>query len=87
MCGKGFDVFHKCDQCGKDIYVFDESERFGLHYDNVGYGIRYDECHIDIDICCDCFDKMMTEYIEPKLKFKDLAIMAYEDFVTKHYPT
>lgn len=29
----------------------------------------------------------ITEYIEPKLKFKDSAIMDYEDFVGKHYST
>lgn len=52
-----------------------------------GYGSQYYECHIDIDMCCDCFDKMMSEYIEPKLKFKDSAIMDYEDFVGKHYST
>lgn len=78
---------HKCDLCGKNFSTLDEQERFGLHYNNVGHGSRYDECYINIDMCCDCFDKMMTEYIEPKLKFKDSAIMVYEDFVTKHYPT
>ena len=65
---------HKCDLCGKFFNAYDEEEKFGLHYSNVGYGSRYDECHIDIDMCCDCFDKMMVEYIEPKLKFKDAAI-------------
>ena len=78
---------HKCDLCSKDFNVFDEQEHFGLHYNNVGYGSKYDERHIDIDMCCDCFDKMMVEYIEPRLKFKDSAIMNYEDFVVKHYPT
>ena len=61
---------HKCDLCGKFFNTLDEQEHFGLHYHNVGYGSKYDGCHIDIDMCCDCFDKMMTEYIEPKLKFK-----------------
>ena len=54
---------HKCDLCGKFFNVFDEQEHFGLHYNNIGYGSKYDECYIDIDMCCDCFDKMMTEYI------------------------
>ena len=65
---------HKCDLCGKFFNAFDEQEHFGLHYHNVGYGSKYDRCHIDIDMCCDCFDKLMTEYIERKLKFKDSAV-------------
>ena len=68
---------HKCDLCGKFFNAFDEQEHFGLHYHNVGYGSKYDGYHIDIDMCCDCFDKTMTEYIEPKLKFKDSAIKDY----------
>ena len=76
---------HKCDLCGKTFNAFDEQEYFGLHYHNVGYGSKYDGCHIDIDMCCGCFDKMMTEYIEPKLKFKDLAIRDYEDYSKEYY--
>ena len=48
---------HKCDLCGKFFNAFDEQEHFGLHYHNVGYGSKYDGCHIDIDMCCDCFAK------------------------------
>lgn len=76
---------HKCDLCGKFFNAYDEEEKFGLQYNNVGYGSRYDGCHIDIDMCCDCFDKMMTEYIEPKLKFKDTAIRGYSDYIKEYY--
>ena len=65
--------------------AYDEEEKFGLHYSNVGYGSRYDGCHIDIDMCCDCFDKMMEEYIEPKLKFEGSAIRDYEDYSREYY--
>lgn len=76
---------HKCDLCGKVFNAYDEEERFGLHYGNVGYGSRYDRCHIDIDMCCNCFDKMMKEYIEPKLKFEESAIRDYEDYSREYY--
>lgn len=39
--------------------------------------LRYDEMSIEIDLCCNCFDKMMKEYVEPKLKFKNEAIKDY----------
>lgn len=61
-------IIHKCDLCGKFLNEHDELESFGLHCE-VGYGSKYDGCSINIDICCECFDKMMDEYITPKLKF------------------
>ena len=58
---------YKCDLCGKPFNEFDEQEAFGLHYNSIGYGSKYDGCNIDVDLCCDCFDILMSEYIEPKL--------------------
>ncbi len=60
-------IFYRCDLCGKVLDELDNQERFGLHY-NVGYGSKYDGKHINIDMCCNYFDKLMTEYIEPKRK-------------------
>ncbi len=57
----------KCDLYGKEYNEWDNQARFGLHYD-VGYGSKYDGERINIDMCCDCFDKLMTDYIEPKRK-------------------
>lgn len=65
---------HKCDLCGKDFNEYDEQEGFGFHYNRVGYGSQYDGCEINIDLCCDCFDKIMQNHIEPNLKFKEDAI-------------
>lgn len=60
---------HKCDLCGKFLNEYDELENFGIRYNNIGYGSKYDGCNINIDMCCECFDKMIDEYIAPKLKF------------------
>ncbi len=60
-------IIYKCDLCGKVFSVWDEQNSFGLHY-HAGYGSKHDGEHINVDMCCDCFDKLMTEYIEPKLK-------------------
>lgn len=58
----------KCDFCGKELTDLDIQEGFGFHYQHISYGSQYDGENIDIDLCCDCFDKMMREYVEPKLK-------------------
>ena len=63
-------IIHKCDLCGKFLNEYDEQEKFGLHYDSIGYGSKYDGCNINIDMCCECFDKMMKDYIQPRLQFK-----------------
>ena len=57
----------KCDICGKVLDEFDLQENFGLHYNNIGYGSKFDGEKINIDMCCGCFDKMMIEYIIPKI--------------------
>lgn len=58
----------KCDFCGKELTDLDIQDGFGFHYQHISYGSQYDGENIDIDLCCDCFDKMMREYVEPKLK-------------------
>lgn len=56
-----------CDMCGREFDDFDAQENFGIHYRNVGYGSKFDESHIHIDLCCRCFDKMMENYVIPNL--------------------
>lgn len=57
-----------CDMCGKEFNEFDRQEDFGFYYPNIGYGSKFDGTHISIDLCCDCFDKMIEEYVIPKLQ-------------------
>lgn len=61
------DIIH-CDMCGKQFDEFDRQESFGFHYPDVGYGSKFDNTSINIDLCCDCFDKMMDNLI-PKLQY------------------
>lgn len=42
-------IIHKCDLCGKFLNEYDEQENFGLHYNSIGYGSKYDGCNINID--------------------------------------
>lgn len=56
-----------CNVCGKDFDEWDTQEGFGFHY-HVGYGSGFDGSRINLDLCCDCFDKLMNEYIIPNSK-------------------
>ena len=57
-----------CDCCGKDFNAFDEQEEFGFHYDRIGYGSVHDNESINVDMCCDCFDKIFCE-LDKKYNF------------------
>lgn len=56
-----------CNVCGKEFDVFDKQENFNIHTGEIGYGSRYDGDSINLDMCCDCFDKLMEDLI-PKCK-------------------
>lgn len=53
-----------CNMCGKDFDEFDIQNNFGIHK-KVLYGSSFDGGVINLDLCCDCFDKLMEEYILP----------------------
>jgi len=55
--------------CGKDFDIWDNQEDFAL-YRNVGYGS--DGCKIELDLCCNCFDKLVREYIVPNCKINPI---------------
>ncbi len=57
-----------CNMCGRDFDMWDTQEGFGFHYPSVGYGSGFDGSAINLDLCCDCFDKLMNNYIVPKCK-------------------
>lgn len=65
---------YKCDLCGKEFDEFDKQEGFGLHYDSIGYGSKYDGETIDVDMCCDCFDKMIDDYIIPQTNRSEISL-------------
>lgn len=56
-----------CNMCGKDFDMWDEQEDFSIHR-HVGYGSGFDGSLINLDLCCDCFDKLMNDYIVPNSK-------------------
>lgn len=60
-----------CNICGVNFDLWDKQEQFGFHY-KVGYGSIYDGDEINLDMCCNCFDKLLTEYLLPKCKINPI---------------
>lgn len=52
----------KCTMCGKEFDMWDEQENFCFEH-NVGYGSKYDMEKVNVNLCCDCFDKVMDMII------------------------
>lgn len=48
----------QCNLCGKIFDVYDEQHDFSL-VRRLGYGSVYDGNEIELDICCDCMDKLL----------------------------
>lgn len=61
----------KCNICGKEFDIFDDQLEFGFHK-IVGYGSIHDCEEFNLDICCDCFDKIMKILI-PNCKITPIA--------------
>ena len=60
-----------CNMCGKDFDMWDTQEKFGFHH-HVGYGSEFDGEAINLDLCCECFDKLMKEHILPSCRISPI---------------
>lgn len=49
-----------CNMCGKELDIWDKQEDFSIHR-HLGYGTKYDESYLDIQICCDCMEKFIDD--------------------------
>lgn len=56
----------KCSMCGNEFDIWDEQENFRFEH-KVGYGSVHDGEYIKINLCCDCFDKVI-DIISPLCK-------------------
>mgnify|MGYP003504455974 CR=1 FL=1 len=48
----------RCTMCNKILNEWDIQEDFSWHK-WIGYGSKYDLNKLDLDLCCDCFDKVL----------------------------
>lgn len=53
----------RCTMCNKIFDMWDLQEDFSWHK-WIGYGSKYDLNKLDLDLCCDCFDKVLAFILE-----------------------
>lgn len=49
-----------CNKCGKKMDLWDIQEDFSI-YTTCGYGTKYDGSKIELDLCCDCMEKLIKD--------------------------
>lgn len=47
-----------CNMCGKELDMWDEQEGFSI-YRACGFGTKFDGDSIQLDLCCDCMEKLV----------------------------
>ncbi len=50
----------KCNICGEEFDVFDSHENFSINK-YLGYGTKYDGDYLNLNICCDCMNKIIED--------------------------
>ena len=53
-----------CNVCGKPIDQICEDQAVISIHNSIGYGSKHDGNEMDLDICCDCFDKLIDGFTE-----------------------
>lgn len=60
-----------CNMCGREIYMWDEDNGFSIDT-RFGYGSKRDGEKIQLDLCCNCMDKV-ADYVIQKCKINPIA--------------
>ena len=47
-----------CNMCGKKFNVWDTQEAFRIYRD-LGYGTKYDGDVLELDLCCECMERLI----------------------------
>lgn len=51
-----------CNKCGKKFDFWDAQENFSINA-RLGYGTKYDGSDLELDLCCDCMEKLIDECV------------------------
>lgn len=51
-----------CNMCGKELDLWDKQEEFSI-YRMCGYGTKFDGDSIELDLCCDCMEKLVDSCV------------------------
>ena len=65
-----------CNMCGKVFDEWDYQENFCFDY-HIGYGSKYDLNRLKLNLCIDCFDKVL-DFILPQCKTNPLEEYHFE---------
>jgi hypothetical protein len=52
----------RCNRCGKTLDLWDVQENYSLQK-HLGYGTKYDGSNLDLQLCCECMDKLIEECV------------------------
>jgi hypothetical protein len=67
-----------CNLCGKPLDEWDLQEDFTIHT-TVGYGSKYDLSKVHLQLCCDCFDKIVDSCkISPVIGEVHMGVCYYD---------
>lgn len=51
---------HVCNICGKSFDIFDEQGNYSIFNKRMGYGSDNDGACLDLHICCECMDAIIS---------------------------
>lgn len=51
-----------CNRCGKKFDFWDTQEDFSIER-NLGYGTKYDGSILELDLCCECMEKLIEDCV------------------------
>lgn len=49
-----------CNMCGRELDIWDEQEGFSIHK-KLGYGTKYDGEILELNLCCECMNRIIEE--------------------------
>ena len=52
-----------CNHCGRPLDFWDVQEDLSIHKEKLGYGTKHDGDSVHLQLCCDCFDKLVDECV------------------------
>jgi hypothetical protein len=53
-----------CNQCGRVFDIWDTQANFSIR-GQLGYGTKYDGERLELDLCCDCMERLIGTCVIP----------------------
>lgn len=79
-----------CNKCGREFGLinYDANDDFSIHT-RIGYGSKYDECYLCLDLCSSCMDELidscvLNPIIDPEFRAQEEMRMREEGMVAQN---